>query len=328
MLKVESSSAILIKNILFLTDFSEPSEAALPFATSIARGYGARVYALHIFTPDPNVCGAPPKLAIAAIETGEQAARARIESQLAGLEHETIVDWSIDLWDAVQKTIKEKNIDLIVMGTHGRTGADKFFMGSVAEEIFRRSPVPVLTIGPHVRSSVHAGGRFHRMLFPTDFTGASSVAVPYAISLAQENSARLVLLHVIRTPELCNVNSRNEYMCEENKPRRNDRAENERRENDQQRFELSVAEAIHQLYETVPKDADLHFPPESLVEYGDPADRILALAKDRSSDLIVLGVRDATGHIGAATHLARATAHKVVAHALCPVLTVRENIHR
>ncbi|MGB9243782.1 MAG: universal stress protein [Candidatus Acidiferrales bacterium] len=304
--KVECSTGISIKNILFLTDFSEPSEVALPFATSIARGYGARVYALHVFTPDPNVCGAPAKLAIAAIETGEQTAKARIDSQLAGLEHETIVDWSIDLWDAVQKTIQEKHIDLIVMGTHGRTGADKFFMGSVAEEIFRRSPVPVLTIGPDVRSSVHTGGRFHRVLFPTDFTGASLAAAPYAISLAQENNARLVLLHVMRTPELRNFNSRNE--------------------NDQRRFELSVAEAIHQLYETVPKDADLHFPPESLVEYGDPADRILALAKDRSSDLIVLGVRDATGRIGAATHLARATAHKVVAHALCPVLTVRENI--
>ena len=304
--KVECSTGISIKNILFLTDFSEPSEVALPFATSIARGYGARVYALHVFTPDPNVCGAPAKLAIAAIETGEQAAKARIDSQLTGLEHETIVDWSIDLWDAVQKTIREKHIDLIVMGTHGRTGADKFFMGSVAEEIFRRSPVPVLTIGPDVRSSVHTGGRFHRVLFPTDFTDASLAAAPYGISLAQENNARLVLLHVMRTPELRNINSRNE--------------------NDQRRFELSVAEAIHQLYETVPKDADLHFPPESLVEYGDPADRILALAKDRSSDLIVLGVRDATGRIGAATHLARATAHKVVAHALCPVLTVRENI--
>ncbi len=304
--KVECSMGISIKNILFLTDFSEPSEVALPFATSIARGYGARVYALHVFTPDPNVCGAPAKLAIAAIETGEQTAKARIDSQLTGLEHETIVDWSIDLWDAVQKTIREKHIDLIVMGTHGRTGADKFFMGSVAEEIFRRSPVPVLTIGPDVRSSVHTGGRFHRVLFPTDFTDASLAAAPYAISLAQENNARLVLLHVLRTPELRNVNSRNE--------------------NDRRRFELSVAEAIHQLYETVPKDADLHFPPESLVEYGDPADRILALAKDRSSDLIVLGVRDATGRIGAATHLARATAHKVVAHALCPVLTVRESI--
>ena len=200
MQKVEASTGISIKNILFLTDFSEPSEVALPFATSIARGYGAKVYALHVFTPDPNVCGAPAKLAIAAIETGEQHAKARVDSQLTGLEHETIVDWSIDLWDAVQRTINENHIDLIVMGTHGRTGVDKFFMGSVAEEIFRRSTVPVLTIGPHVRSSVHAGGRFHRILFPTDFTAASEAASPYAISLAQENKAKLVLLHVMRIP--------------------------------------------------------------------------------------------------------------------------------
>jgi nucleotide-binding universal stress UspA family protein len=316
MVKVQSGAAISIKNILFLTDFSEPSEVALPFATSIARGYGARVYALHVFTPDPNVCGAPAKLAIAAIETGEQSAKSRIDSQLAGLEHETIVDWSVDLWEAVQRTINESHIDLIVMGTHGRTGADKFFMGSVAEEIFRRSPVPVLTIGPHVRSSVHAGGRFHRILFPTDFTAASEAAAPYAMSLAQENKAKVVLLHVMRSPEPPNGNGRS----------KNGGDELERSENDQRRFELSVAEAIHQLYETVPTDADLYFPPQSLVEYGDPAERILSAAKERSSDLIVLGVRDASGHIGAATHLARATAHKVVAHALCPVLTVRENI--
>jgi nucleotide-binding universal stress UspA family protein len=306
MQKIECSTGISVKNILFLTDFSEPSEVALPFATSIARGYGAKVYALHVFTPEPNVCGTPAKLAIAAIEADEQHAKDRIESQLAGLEHETIVDWSIDLWEAVQRTIKENNIDLIVMGTHGRTGAEKFFMGSVAEEIFRRSPVPVLTIGPHVRSSVHSGGRFHRVLFPTDFTGASLAAAPYAISLAQENKAKLVLLHVMRSPEL--------------------RSDNDRDEMRQRRFDLSVAEAIHQLYEAVPTDADLYYPSQSLVQYGDPAERILALAEERSSDLIVLGVRDAGGRIGAATHLARATAHKVVAQALCPVLTVRERV--
>ena len=313
--KVACSTPISIKNILFLTDFSEPSEVALPFATSIARGYGARVYALHVFIPDPNVCGAPSKLAIAAIETREQTAKARIDSQLAGLEHETIVDWSVDLWNAVQKMIKENDIDLIVMGTHRRTGVDKFFMGSVAEEIFRRSPVPVLTIGPHVRSSVHAGGRFHRILFPTDFAAASEAAAPYALSLVQENNAKLFLLHVMHTPpdppssDGGNKNNRNEH---------------ERRENEQRCFDLSVAEAIHQLYETVPTDADLFYPPQSIVEYGEPAERILSAAIERSSDLIVLGVRDASGRIGAATHLARATAHKVVAHAPCPVLTVRE----
>jgi nucleotide-binding universal stress UspA family protein len=303
MQKVECSMGISIKNILFLTDFSGTSEAALPFATSLARGYGARVYALHVVTPDPNVCAAPAKLAIAAIEADEQHAKARLESQLAGLEHETIVDWSIDLWDAVQKTIKENNVDLIVMGTHGRTGVDKFLMGSVAEEIFRRSSVPVLTIGPDVRSSVHNGGRFHRVLFATDLTEASSAAAPYALSLTQENKAKLTLLHVMRIPRV-----------------RNDK---EQRGKEQSRFELSVAEAIHQLYETVPEDTKLLFPPESLVEYGEPAERILAVAKERSSDLIVLGIRGAANRIGPATHLERATAHKVVSHAHCPVLTVR-----
>jgi len=304
--KVENRSQISLKNILFLTDFSEPSEAALPFATSIARGYGARVFALHVFTPDSPVCHMPSKVAIAAIETGEQHAKARIESHLAGLEHETIVEWNVGVWEAVQRAIEANHIDLIVMGTHGRTGAEKFFMGSVSEEIFRRSPVPVLTIGPHVRSSVHGGGRFHRILFPTDFTDASSAATPYAVSLAQENKSKLTLLHVMRTPQELNDKARNDY--------------------EWKRFEPSVAEAIHRLYETVLKDAELHFPPQSLVEYGNPAERILEVAKERSSDLIVLGVRDASGHIGAATHLERATAHKVVAHALCPVLTVRERV--
>src|ERR1700740_434669 len=264
--EVENRLQISLKNILFLTDFSEPSEAALPFATSIARGYGAKVFALHVFTPDPPVCLLPSKVAMAAIEAGEQHAKARVESQLTGLEHETIVEWNMDVWEAVKRATEANHVDLIVMGTHGRTGAEKFLMGSVSEEIFRRSPVPVLTIGPHVRSSVHAGGRFYRILFPTDFTAASQAAAPYAMSLAQENKAKLVLLHVMRSPEPPNGNGRG----------KNGGDELERSANDQRRFDLSVAEAIHQLYEIVPTDADLYFPPQSLVEYGDPAERILA----------------------------------------------------
>ena len=290
---------ISMTNILFLTDFSGPSEAALPFATSIARGYGAKVFALHVYSPNPAIGSAPSKVAIAALEAEEQSAKDRVESQLTGLEHETIVAWNTGVWEAVKKTIHANNIHLIVLGTHGRTGADKLLMGSVAEEIFRRSPVPVLTIGPEVRSSVHRAGRFRRVLFATDFKDASVAAVPYAVSLSRENNARLLLLHVMRLPH-------------------------ERDASHQQQFELSVAEAYYHLYETVPNDAHLQVRPEVVVEYGEPAERILALAKECQSDLIVLGVRDAQGHIGAATHLERATAHRVVSHAQCPVLTVRQ----
>jgi nucleotide-binding universal stress UspA family protein len=300
MATVESGPRIALKNILFLTDFSRPSEAALPFAAGIARRYEARVYALHILTPAPYVY-ATPELTVAAIDAEEENAKGemqRIESQFAGLWHETIVERGIGVWEAVQRAIQEHNIDLIVAGTHGRTGPEKLLLGSVAEEIFRRSPVPVLTIGPGVRSSVHSGGRFHRVLFATDFSAASVAAAPLAVSLAQENQARLLLLHVMRHPE-------------------------KRNNGEERRFELSVAEAIHQLYESIPKDAELHFPPEVAVEFGESAERIVGAAKQRGADLIVLGVRDATGRMGAATHLERATAHKVVSHAACPVLTVR-----
>ncbi len=222
----------------------------------------------------------------------------RVESQLAGLQHETTITRGIEVWQTVEQAIHDGDVDLIVLGTHGRTGAEKLLLGSVAEEIFRRSPVPVLSIGPGVRSSVHNGARFHRVLFATDFSPESLAGGPYAVSLAQQNESHLLLITVMRKPEELN-------------------------DSDDRIFELSVAEAIHRLYEIVPENADLDFPPQVSVEYGEPAERIVEVAKQRGADLIVLGVRDAAGRMGAATHLERATAHKVVAHAACPVLTVR-----
>lgn len=294
-------SKIQLKNILFLTDFSESSEAALPFAAAIARGYSSRIFTLHVLIPSPYAY-ATPAMTADAIETEEEnvkAAMQKVESQLVGLPHETLIERGLRVWPPVQEAIKDYRIDLIVLGTHGRTGANKLLLGSVAEEIFRRSPVPVLTIGPEIRGGAHAAGHFHRVLFATDFTGVSRAAAAYAVSLTRENQAHLLLLHAMRHPEKRTVK-------------------------EEKRFELTVAEAIHQLYDTVPKDVELPFPAEVLVEYGEPAERIVESAKQRGADLIILGVRDAAGHIGAATHLERATAHKVVAHAACPVLTVRQ----
>ncbi|HTZ74230.1 MAG TPA: universal stress protein [Candidatus Aquilonibacter sp.] len=301
MTTIDAATEIALKNILFLTDFSEPSEDAVPFVTSIARGYAAGVYALHVFMPCLYIY-TPPGVSPATIGVEEEYVKTsmqRLDSQLAGLRHETIVHRSLEVWPAVRDAIREHEIDLIVLGTHGRTGAERLLLGSVAEEIFRRSPVPVLTIGPDARTGMHAAGHFRRVLFATDFTPASLAAAPYALSLAQGNDARLLLFHVMRHPE-------------------------ERAEKDAKRFELTVAEAIHHLYETIPKGVELRFPPEVLVEYGDPAERILEAARERNADLIVLGVRGASGHMGAATHLERPTAHKIVAHAACPVLTVRQ----
>jgi nucleotide-binding universal stress UspA family protein len=295
---VHTGTRIALKNILYLTDFSEPSEAALPFGVEIARNYGAKVHVLHVLVP-PSNSRATPELAAREIERQEENAEAemqRIESQLAGLTYEATVERAVDVWAALEQAIKDDSIDLIVLGTHGRTGAQKFLMGSVAEEIFRLSPVPVLTIGPWVRRGLHNDARFHRVLFPTDFSLESMAAAPYAISLAQENQARLVLLHVI--------------------PRREAQTESSP-------DELSVADGLYQLDEMVPKGAELWCRPDSVIQYGDPVDRILDVTKERGVDLIVLGVRSAAGRLDAATHLERSTAHKIVAHAVCPVLTVR-----
>lgn len=289
---------IVLKSILYLTDFSEPSAAALSYASTIAREYGATVHALHILIPESysNSYSSLSSHAADAQEERVQADTQGLESILTGVHHEVNVVRDMAVWPAFERALYDCKADLAVLGTSGRTGAEKLKLGSVAEEIFRRSPIPVLTIGPLVRRRVHNAGHFHCVLLTTDFSPESLVAVPYALSLAQYSRARLILLHVIpRQPEASSPPS----------------------------AELSVATALHQLYELLPPRADSWCRPEALVEYGEPAARILRVAKDRGADLIVMGVRDAAGHLAAATHGERTTAHTIVAHAKCPVLTVR-----
>jgi len=295
---IETGARLALKNILLLTDFSEPSELAISFAIGIAREYESRVYAMHVLTPVPLAYASPESAAAAieGLEEGAQTGMQRVDAQLVGVPHETMLVRAESVWSPVQQALSEYEIDLVILGTHGRTGAIKLLLGSVAEEIFRRSTIPVLTIGPSVRRGIHNGGQFRRVLFATDFTAEAQAAAPYAISMAQENQARLLFLHVMRDP---------------------DTKTNRRTAQD------SVANVMHQLNELVPAEAELWCRPEATVRFGNPAQRILEAAEELEADLIVLGVRDAAGHIGAATHLGRTTAHKVVAHAPCPVLTVR-----
>jgi nucleotide-binding universal stress UspA family protein len=300
MATMESVIGISLKNILFLTDFSAPSEAALPYAVSIARAYSAKIHALHVFSL-PACVYSTPEVTAAAIDAEQDRANSeiqRLESQLDGVEYDTAIERDITVWDAVKSAIRDRHIDLVVAGTHGRTGASKFFLGSVAEEVFRLSPVPVLTIGPSVRSSAHAAGKFHHILFATDYSSASGAAAPYAYALAKENQAGLLLLHVVRRSAA-------------------------RGAHPEPRLEHSVAEAMHRLYESSPKNMEMQSPPETLVDFGDPGERIVAVARERGADLIVLGLHELKSSVTAAVHLENSTAYKVVANANCPVLTVR-----
>jgi nucleotide-binding universal stress UspA family protein len=295
---VQANQRISLKNILFLTDFSEPSVTALPFATMIARSYGSKVTALHVLVPSVYPYMAA-EMYVPVLDDQEDLAKAemeRVDAQFAGLPRDAIIERGGGVWSALSKTLSEREIDLIVLGTHGRTGLKKALLGSSAEEVFRRTTIPVLTIGPGVRSGAHNGGHFRCVLFATDFNSVSSAAAPYAVSLAEENQARLVLMHVLPAPKA----------GKQPKP-----------------GSLSVAEALHRLEDLVSEDAGLWCRPEPMVEHGEPGAQILAAASRCGADLIVLGVRGSDTLTGIATRVERAVAYDVVAHAPCPVLTVR-----
>jgi nucleotide-binding universal stress UspA family protein len=209
----------------------------------------------------------------------------KLDSQLSGVSHETLIVRSESGWDVVERLLVDLRIDLLIVGTHARTGAAKLLLGSVS--------VPVLTVGPLISAASHAGARFHRVLYATDFSATAQSAGLYAVSLAKDHQAGLLVL-VMRDPT-------------------------ERRA--AQTIEHSVADALHRLYEIVPATRQTGCRPTALVRYGDAAEQVLGAVNEQHADLIVRGVRDAGPNIGAATRLGRTVAHKSVAH--CPVLTIR-----
>jgi universal stress protein A len=126
-------SGPIVREILFPTDFSAVSETAGHMAAGLARHFGARLQVLHVVPPHFNREAPRPALqdAVAALEPGVSVT-AVIE---AGLAAPTIVAYA-----------GTQRIDLIVIGTHGRTGLSHALLGSVAEAVVRRAPCPVLTV--------------------------------------------------------------------------------------------------------------------------------------------------------------------------------------
>ena len=295
-----SDGSLPFSKILHLTDFSACSDAALRWAEDVARANEAKLAVLHVVIPDALTYMTPdsPRVALDIQEQWAQGEMQRIDAQLGGLPHDTMVARGTEVWSVVESKLKELRSDLIVMGTHGRTGLRKLLMGSVAEEILRRSTVPVMTIGPGVVRGPKGDGTFHRVLLATNFTAGSAEAAAYASSLAKRDRTELVLVHA----------------CEKTGQTRSNK-----------RSELSIAEVMHRLYEAIPGADTLPCRPEALVEFGEAGAQILEVAKRKEADLIVMGIRDA-GSVFAATHLEVGTAHNVVAQAPCPVLTVRPRV--
>ena len=287
---------IELKNVLFATDLSDAASAAIPYAKQIAKTYGAHLFVLHVRPPVVNPM-TPPQTWV----NTEEAARnedERHRKELTAVFAETDANILIqegDLQSILASAIRDNKIDLVVIGTRGRSGVKKFFMGSVAEEIFRQVSCPVLTVGPNSPLRLAPDGPLRKILYATDLGADSHLTASYAVSLAQEFQASLTLAHAVanaQTGDLVTV----------------------------AQLENHYRDLLHSL---VPPEAETWCKVEYVVQHGEVADIILALARERNVDLIVLGVHPEKGFPGAATHLPIATAHKVVSHAHCPVLTIR-----
>jgi len=292
---LETVTRISLKNILYTTDFSPTAEAAAPYASELAKRYGAKVIALHVRPVEANGM-VPPEAWAAVHEANELQAKQQaghLKALFRGVENEVEVTEGA-IWDEISRTIEEKKVDLLVTGTHSREGLGKMVMGSHAENILRHSPVPVLVVGPYVRSEPETTARMKRILFATDFSEASLAALPHAISLAEENQAELDILRVVppqKSGELVNPS------------------------------DLMDA-TVRQMKHLVPMEAEAWCKPYYLAEVGEPAPKILQVAELSKADLIVLGVKRVHRALGV-THIPWTIAHKIIAEARCPVLTVR-----
>jgi nucleotide-binding universal stress UspA family protein len=282
--------------LLYCTDLSDAASTALPYAAGLARHFGSSVFALHVrlivqpFVAQPFAEPMEPMIP----GPTETEIREDFLKELSGLSDtpNEVVIADGDVWLSVQTAIDEKKIDLIVLGTRGRTGLSTLVLGSVAEEILRGAPCAVLTVGPHAPSAPARGGEFSDILYATDFSPEASAAAPYAISVAQEFQANLTPLHVIPDLKVSDLATRTEV-------------------------ESAYENRLRQI---VPPGSELWCEPHFIVLQGTAQDDILSVANQRNADLIILGVRRPGGF---STRLPIGTAHKVVSNATCPVLTVR-----
>jgi nucleotide-binding universal stress UspA family protein len=139
-----------LRTILYPTDFSPRSEYAFGLACSLARDHGSRLIVLHVIEQPvfayPGVMTAPPPPLPSAEE--RQALRAKLDEIRPDDETIPVVHLLVqgDPSLSILQIAKEHPCDLIVMGTHGRTGLGRLLMGSVAEEVLRKASCPVLTV--------------------------------------------------------------------------------------------------------------------------------------------------------------------------------------
>lgn len=293
------------KKILFPTDFSPCANHALKYSLLLAEKYQAKLILFHaiiMFMDDPNN---PDYRFPDLSETYNQIEKVchRCFQEVIDGGHKVDIDKlvvrGISAADEILRYAEENDISLIVMGTCGRSALGRFFFGSTAEKVVRHSHCPVLTVLEEPSKYIKTG-KYDKILLPTDYSDTSKKAIPWAVSLAENHDAELILFHAI----------------EENIP--------------PQYYAggiTSIFELDRELKKRATKALDLFveefkgkkIKTKKVVVEGKSDEEIVKYAKKNNVDLIVLASH---GHSGIERVLLGSTTERVVRKAPCPVLTV------
>jgi len=298
---------ITVSRILCPIDFSEHSARALEYAAVLARWYGASIRVLHVHTFVPPPPSRLPGWARPRLTAEEREHYLKEMRDLAAPAAGSGPPFEVSLVEGepieeILRAAAAGPADLIVLGTHGRSGFQRLMLGSLTEKVLRRAACPVLTVPPRAPGTAGAARpSLGRILCPVDFSEVSLRALEYAWALAKESKARITLLHAIEA--LADV-----------EPLEHGGAAM----TDWLRFQ--EVRSRQRLEALVPADARDWCDPEIAVATGRAHREILRVAGEGAADLIVMGV---LGRGALDLMLFGSTTQQVVRQALCPVLTVR-----
>jgi nucleotide-binding universal stress UspA family protein len=297
---------IEIEQILCPTDFSDFSRRALDHAVALARWYGASITALHVIPPIPSLLPLTPTYGNPIVFTPEDVAQFERhvvdfakESNAPRLVQPVVLQGGVT--EEIVRVAEALPADLLVMGTHGRSGFDRLMLGSVTERMLRKAPCPLLTVPAAAPDAVPGVGEpFRRILCAVDFFPSSMRALAFAESLANETDAALDILHVLEPLSVFEPVP----MGAGGDPTINPEA---------------LAAARQRLRDATTWETREYSHVSQIVASGKPYVEILREAAERRSELIVMGAYG--GHHRFPVF--GSTTNQVVRAASCPVLTVR-----
>lgn len=299
----------MIKRILCPVDFSEATPFALTPAVSLATEFGAELLLVHVLDyPYPHV---GPVVQGFDIEDYYSAMEEKAVEQLDGLVDEDAREFAPvrtvvrrgSAFREIVRLAEEESPDLIVLPTQARTGLDHMLWGSVAEKVVRLAPCPVMTVSPRQEQPRPFGGE--RVLYATDFSKGSEHALETAVSFARHYEAELLMVHVVTVWDYDPANP--EWRFPPIPSEHVDEIE---------------AQGKQRLDEAGTTVADGGLKVRTMLVRGfDPGLEIARTADEEAADVIVMSTHGRTG----VSHLViGSTAEKVVRHANCPVLTVKQ----